>query len=149
MLAARELGGDFYDIIEIDRNRIGIIIADVSGKGVSAALFMAVSCTIMKSTALRGGGPGEVLEQVNNVLAQENESSMFVTLFYGIIDIRNNGLSYANAGHNPPYLMHSDKTVTAIECTGGVALGVLTGCDTPKRASRCKQATRFAVTPMA
>ncbi len=127
MLAARELGGDFYDIIEIDSHRIGIIIADVSGKGVPAALFMAVSCTIMKTTALRGGGPGEVLEKVNAVLSQENESAMFVTLFYGIIDIRNDGLTYANAGHNPPFLLSQDETVTELKGTGGVALGALEG----------------------
>ena len=125
MVAAREVGGDFYDIIEIDRNRIGFVIADVSGKGVPAALFMAVSCTIMKSTALRGGGPGEVLEKVNQVLSRENESSMFVTLFYAIIDIRRDELIYANAGHNPPYLIGPDNSVSPLEATGGVALGVL------------------------
>ncbi len=127
MVAARDVGGDFYDIIEIDRDRIGFVIADVSGKGVPAALFMAVSCTIMKSTALRGGGPGEVLEKVNQVLSQENESSMFVTLFYGIIDIRRDELTYANAGHNPPYLIGPDNSVSPLEGTGGVALGVVSG----------------------
>ncbi len=127
MVAAREVGGDFYDIIEIDRNRIGFVIADVSGKGVPAALFMAVSCTIMKSTALRGGGPGAVLEEVNRTLSQENESSMFVTLFYGIIDIRRDELTYANAGHNPPYLIGPDNSVSALEGTGGVPLGALDG----------------------
>ena len=127
MVAAREVGGDVYDIIEIDRNRVGFVIADVSGKGVPAALFMAVSCTIMKSTALRGGGPGKVLEKVNQVLSQENESSMFETLFYGIIDIRRDEITYANAGHNPPYLIGPDKSVSSLEGTGGIPLGAMSG----------------------
>ncbi len=147
MVAAREVGGDFYDIIEIDRNRIGFVIADVSGKGVPAALLMAVSCTIMKSTALRGGGPGEVLEKVNQVLSQENESSMFVTLFYGIIDIRRDELTYANAGHNPPYLIEADNSVSPLEGTGGVALGALSGMRyAEKSVALCEGDTVFCYT---
>ncbi len=127
MIAARNVGGDFFDVIEIDENRIGFVIADVSGKGVPTALFMAVSCTLMKSTALRGGRPGQVLEAVNQVLSEGNEASMFVTLFYGILDLHNSRLSYANAGHNPPYMIRNDREVVLLEGTGGVALGAFDG----------------------
>ncbi|NND44742.1 MAG: SpoIIE family protein phosphatase [Xanthomonadales bacterium] len=136
MVSARELGGDFYDVIEIDRDRIGIVIADVSGKGVSAALFMAVSSAVMKSVALRGGGPGEVLMQVNELLSRENDASMFVTLFYGIIDSENDELEYANAGHNPPYLLTEGNKVQPLEHTRGVALGVTPGLRYASRSLR-------------
>lgn len=133
MRAAREVGGDFYDIIEIDRNRVGVAIADVSGKGVPAALFMAVSCTIIKSIAGRGGGPGEVLAAVNDLLCEGNEASMFVTVFYAIVDHRTGRLTYANGGHNPPYITRPGDPVAPIEGTDGMALGVMPGMNYEER----------------
>lgn len=102
MRAAREVGGDFYDIFELDRDRVAIVIADVSGKGVPAALFMAVSCTVIKSIATRGDSPGDVLARVNDILCDGNEAGIFVTVFYGVIDHRAGTLTYANGGHNRP-----------------------------------------------
>jgi len=125
MRAAREVGGDFYDIIEIDPSRVGVVIADVSGKGVPAALFMAVSCTVIKTVAGRGGSPGEVLAAVNDLLCEGNDAAMFVTVFYGIVDHRNGTFTYANGGHNPPYLTRPGSAVAPIEGTDGMALGVM------------------------
>jgi hypothetical protein len=127
MRAARDVGGDFYDIFELDNDRAAIVIADVSGKGVPAALFMAVSCTVIKSVANRGGSPGEVLAQVNDLLCEGNDAGLFVTVFYGVVDHRTGTLTYANGGHNAPYLMRQDRTVSPLERTDGVALGVVAG----------------------
>jgi serine phosphatase RsbU (regulator of sigma subunit) len=129
MRAAREVGGDFYDIFELDKHRVAVVIADVSGKGVPAALFMAVSCTVIKSVATRGGDPGQVLAQVNDILCEENDSGIFVTVFYGVIDHQAATLTYANGGHNPPYLTRTGRNVTALETTDGIALGVVSGLE--------------------
>ena len=133
MTAAREVGGDFYDVIEIDEDRFGIVIADVSGKGVPAALFMAVSCTIIKSIAARGGQPGHVLALTNDILCEGNDAMMFVTVFYGIMNNRTGEFTYCNAGHNPPYLMRAGGNVEQLPTTDGTALGVLEGLDYSER----------------
>lgn|GEM_PF-2291387 len=125
MRAAREVGGDFYDVIEIDDHRVGIVIADVSGKGVPAALLMAVSSTTIKSVASRGESPGRVLEEVNRTLSEGNDAAMFVTIFYGIVDHRNGNLIYANGGHNAPYLLRRGGQAEAIPGTDGIALGLM------------------------
>jgi serine phosphatase RsbU (regulator of sigma subunit) len=127
MRAARDVGGDFYDIFELDNDRAAIVIADVSGKGVPAALFMAVSCTVIKSVANRGGNPGEVLAEANDLLCEGNDAGLFVTVFYGVIDHRAGSLTYANGGHNAPYLMRRDRSVSPLQRTDGVALGVMPG----------------------
>jgi serine phosphatase RsbU (regulator of sigma subunit)/anti-sigma regulatory factor (Ser/Thr protein kinase) len=127
MITAREVGGDFYDVIELDEDRIGIVIADVSGKGVPAALFMAVSCTVIKSVAARAGTPGEVLAEINDILCDGNDAAMFVTVFYGIMNSRTGAFTYANAGHNPPYLMRPSGAIEPLALTNGVALGVMDG----------------------
>ena len=133
MTAAREVGGDFYDVIEIDDDRVGIVIADVSGKGVPAALFMAVSCTVIKSIAARGSAPGHVLALANDILCDGNDAAMFVTVFYGIMNNRTGELTYCNAGHNPPYLMRAGSGVEQLPTTDGVALGVMDGLDYSER----------------
>ncbi len=127
MTAAREVGGDFYDIIELDEDRVGIVIADVSGKGVPAALFMAVSCTVIKSIAARGGAPGAVLAEANDILCEGNDAAMFVTVFYGVMNTRTGAFTYCNAGHNPPYLMRPERGIEPLATTDGVALGVMEG----------------------
>ena len=99
---AREVGGDLYDFFFIDEHRFCFLIGDVSGKGVPAAFLMAVTKTLLKVVAERGVEPGAILEKVNNDLAEDNESCMFVTLFLGILDIRSGVVSYGSAGHNPP-----------------------------------------------
>ena len=127
MTAAREVGGDFYDAFDIDEERIGIVIADVSGKGMSAALFMAVSCTVIKSVASRRRPPAQVMARANEILCEGNDAAMFVTVFYGIANIRTGELVYANAGHNPPYLIGAAGKVTPLPTTDGMALGVMEG----------------------
>ncbi len=124
MTPAMEVGGDFFDFFLIDEARLGFVIADVSGKGVPAALFMAVSRTLIKATALGGLAPEECLSQVNRVLTSENVSGMFVTVFYGVLDLSSGEVAYCSAGHNLPYVMRRDGRVEALERTGGLALGV-------------------------
>lgn len=123
MVAANEVGGDFYDFFQIDRYRLGFVIGDVSGKGISAAIFMAVCRTLIRATGLKGEPVNECIKYVNNLLCKESVSSMFVTVFYGILNTHNGEIEYVNAGHNPPYILTSDK-ISKTEMTNGLALGV-------------------------
>jgi phosphoserine phosphatase RsbU/P len=125
MIPAQNVGGDFYDFFLIDDGRLGFVIGDVAGKGVPAALFMAVSKTLLKATALKGLPPEECLQQVNRILYMESVAAMFVTIFYGILDTRSGELHYCNGGHNPPYLLRADGQIEALELTGGIALGAM------------------------
>ncbi len=125
MIPAREVGGDLYDFFLIDKSRVGVIIGDVSGKGIPAAMFMAVSKTLLKATALKGIPPDSCLESVNNILVDESLPSMFVTVFYGIFDTRNGSFEYCNGGHNPPYLISAGGEVRQLDNRGGVFLGAL------------------------
>ncbi len=125
MIPAREVGGDLYDFFMIDKARVGVIIGDVSGKGIPAAMFMAVSKTLLKATALKGIPPDSCLESVNKVLVDESLPSMFVTVFYGIFDTRNGSFEYCNGGHNPPYLISAEGKVRQLDNRGGVFLGAL------------------------
>jgi len=103
-LAARGVGGDFYDFIPLGRHRLGLVIADVSDKGIPAALFMSLSRTLVRASATRTRSPAKALQQVNELIMTETRSGMFVTLFYGVLNWRTGRLTYANAGHNPPIL---------------------------------------------
>ncbi|MFO7722694.1 MAG: SpoIIE family protein phosphatase [Bacteroidales bacterium] len=123
MVAAKEVGGDFYDFFMIDNDRLGIVIGDVSGKGIPAAIFMAVSRTLIRATGLKGALPGECLHYVNNLLCNESVSGMFVTVFYGILDLQTGELEYANAGHNPPYLAGSDQNIEVLPSAGNTIVG--------------------------
>ncbi len=124
MVAANEVGGDFYDFFMIDKHRLGFVIGDVSGKGISAAIFMAVSRTLIRATALKGDSVSDCIHYVNNLLCRDSVSSMFVTVFYGILNTQTGEVDYVNAGHNPPYLISSDG-IQQVEMTNGLALGVL------------------------
>ena len=124
MLAAREVGGDFYDFYVLPDGRIGLAIADVSGKGVPAALFMMVSRTLLKSAAAERSDPAEVVRIVNDILCADNDSMMFVTLIYAIYDPESHMLSYCNGGHNPMMVVHSDGRSVLFDPHDGVALGV-------------------------
>jgi phosphoserine phosphatase RsbU/P len=123
MQPAREVGGDFYDFFFVDETHLCFAIADVSGKGVPAALFMAMSMTLIKVTARYGLPPQEVLFRVNNELARENDSSMFVTTFFGILDTKSGELTYANGGHNPPLHLKRDGTVAWLPKSGSLVVG--------------------------
>ena len=131
MEAAREVGGDFFDLIALEHGRVGLAIADVSGKGVPAALFMMSSRTLLKGSAIAvtGTKPGEALQEVNGLLEDDNDSMMFVTLFYAIFDPATGEFTYANGGHNPPLIVHADGSSTPLETTDGVALGVMPGIE--------------------
>ncbi|MBM4122674.1 MAG: DUF3365 domain-containing protein [Nitrospira sp.] len=135
-IPAKEMGGDFYDFFLIDEERLGLVIADVSGKGVPAAIFMAVSRTMLKATAMQGVDPGECLRQVNNLLCPDNDSAMFVTVFYAILNTRTGELEYSNAGHNLPYLLSPRGSVALLDNPGGMALGVIQ--DSPYQIKRIR-----------
>ena len=125
MTAAKEVGGDFYDFFLIDDNHFGFAIGDVSGKGIPAALFMAVCKTVLKTTALKGLPPEECLRQVNHILHLERLASMFVTIFYGILDFSSGEVIYSNGGHPAPCKIDKKGTVYAIEITDNLILGVV------------------------
>lgn len=126
MAAAKEVGGDFYDFFMIDKDRLGFVIGDVSGKGVPAAIFMAVSRTLIRATGLKGIPTDECMNYVNNLLCNESVSCMFVTVFYGILNMTNGELEYVNAGHNPPFVLSSGN-IKFLEMTGGTILGCIEG----------------------
>lgn len=124
---AREVGGDFYDYFFVGDDHLGFVIADVSGKGVPAALFMTITRTLLKATAQFVADPTQCVAQLNDLLAAENEQMMFVTLFYGVLDLRSGRLEYVNAGHNPPWLLRADGSLAALARTGGMAVAVHEG----------------------
>ena len=126
---ARNVGGDFFDVVQLDGGRIGLAIADVSDKGVPAALFMMSSRTLLKGSAIGLAEPGKVLQEVNDLLADDNESAMFVTVLYAVYDPPTGRLSYANGGHNLPVIFHADGSSTVLPYTQGLALAVLSGFD--------------------
>lgn len=125
MIPAKEVGGDLYDFFLIDKYRLGVVIADVSGKGIAAALMMAVCKTLLKATAYKGLPADSVLSEVNNILVDESPSNMFVTLFYGVLDTRSGAFEYSNGGHNSPYLISSEGKVKQLENIGGLLLGAI------------------------
>jgi sigma-B regulation protein RsbU (phosphoserine phosphatase) len=120
---AREVGGDLYDFFFIDDDHICFMIGDVSGKGVPASLFMAVTKTLFKANAGEGVRPDEILTRLNNELAQENESCMFVTIFCGIMNTKTGEVLYSSAGHNPPLIMRHGQKAAYLDTSGGVAVG--------------------------
>jgi sigma-B regulation protein RsbU (phosphoserine phosphatase) len=122
---AKEVGGDFYDFFLVDDGRLGIVIGDVSGKGVPAAILMAVTRTLLHATALKKTSPSDCLNYVNAVLVGQSDPSMFVTAFYGILNTRTGELEYGIAGHNPPYVF-SEGSIRSLEVVPpGRILGVL------------------------
>jgi sigma-B regulation protein RsbU (phosphoserine phosphatase) len=124
LVPAREVGGDLYDFFFIDDEHLCFAVADVSGKGVPAALFMAATKALFRAIAGKGRTPGEVLALLNNEICRDNESCMFVTLFCGILDVRSGQLDYSNAGHNLPYRLRADG-VEPLENIGRQALGIV------------------------
>ena len=131
MTPAKEVGGDFYDFFKLKDGRIGIVMADVSGKGVPAALFMMVSRTLMKGTAIGENDPAKCLREVNQLLVESNEQSMFVTVFYASFDPATGVLDFANAGHNLPYVVKANGEVHAIDCDAGLVLAIMPGFEFP------------------
>jgi sigma-B regulation protein RsbU (phosphoserine phosphatase) len=128
MRPAKDIGGDFYDHFVLPQGRCGLVVADVSGKGVSAGLFGMVSKTLLRAIATQPHQPpGEVTREVNEALCADNESSMFVTAFYGQYDPATGRLVYANAGHPPPVVLRQHGAPEWVATTDGTALGVVQG----------------------
>ena len=122
--AARQVGGDFYDFMPLSDDRWGIAIADVADKGVPAALFMALSRTILRTVAFSRDDPAHVLMRANEILDREAQSDLFVTVFYAVWDPATERFTYANAGHNPPLLMQPNGSFQNL-AGQGVALGII------------------------
>ncbi|MCQ3804727.1 MAG: SpoIIE family protein phosphatase [bacterium] len=133
MEAAQDVGGDFYDVIPLDRGRVGLVMADVSGKGIPAAMFMMTCRTLMKGVAIGLLNPGEVLEEVNNLLCEENETTQFVTVLYAVYDSETGSFTYASGGHDAPLLVRRDGRTELLPLTEGIALGVQSDFKYPQR----------------
>lgn len=129
MIAAKDVGGDLYDFFPIDDTHFGFTIADVSGKGIPAAIFMAVSRTMIKANGTRGISSNECMKIVNDLLCEESLDEMFVTVFYGIYDMATGTIEYTNAGHNRPYILHADGSVEMVMSKINMALGIMEGLE--------------------
>ena len=127
ILPAREVGGDFYDFFQLSEKLLCFVIGDVSGKGVPAALFMAVTKTLIKSFAKEDVTPDEILSHVNEELAEDNDACMFVTLFCGVLDTQTGEIQYANAGHNPPLIVKKSGTVEWLPRAKSLVAGAMPG----------------------
>ena len=125
MEPARNVGGDFFDVVRLEDDRVGLAIADVSDKGVPAALFMMSSRTWMKGAAISSPEPGTVLGEVNALLHEDNDTQMFVTVLYAVYDPETGEFTYASGGHDAPLLVHSDGSSELLPLTGGIALGIV------------------------
>ncbi len=122
--SAREVGGDLYDFFLTDDYHLCFTIGDVSGKGVPASLFMAVTRTLLRSVAEKNSSTDQIVRSMNKTLSQNNESNMFVTLFVGILNIRSGELRYCNAGHNPPAMIKENKEVILLPVTKAIPVGL-------------------------
>lgn len=127
MTPAKEVGGDFYDFFLIDQNHLALVIADVSGKGVPAALFMVNAKTMIKNRAMQGGTPAQILEDVNNQLCEGNAADMFVTCWLGICDLSTGIMTAANAGHEFPAICGSDRKFELLKDKHGFVLAGMEG----------------------
>ena len=127
MEPAKEVGGDFYDFFMVDEDHLAFLVADVSGKGVPAALFMVISKTLIKNHTQKGEQPNEVFEQVNNQLCENNKEGMFVTAWMGVLELSTNTLTYVNAGHMPPLLQRKGEDYQYLQCQPGFVLAGLEG----------------------
>lgn len=125
--AAKEVGGDFYDYADIDENHVAVLIGDVSGKGVPAAMFMMKTITSFRDFAAPNKTPSQILKEVNASILKGNKASMFVTCFLAILDKRNGKLIYANAGHNAP-VIGSNRHFNYLKCESGLLLGCFKDC---------------------
>ena len=126
MIPAREVGGDFYDVIALGDDRVGLAVADVSGKGVPAAFFMLIARTLLRATVSFEPSPAACLTRLNTLLAADNDQMLFVTMFFGVLDRRTGTFTYANGGHNPPYVIRNGRP-EALTPTGDMALAVMEG----------------------
>jgi serine phosphatase RsbU (regulator of sigma subunit) len=124
-LPALEVGGDFYDFIPVSQDKWGLVIADVSGKGVPAALFMALSRTLIRANAVDNPTVSYAIVKANKMIAEQERANMFVTLFYGVLDVKKKSITYVNAGHNPPIVLSKKGGDIVMLAAKGIALGVM------------------------
>ncbi len=129
---ARQVGGDFYDVLELSHGRLGLFIADVADKGIPAALFMALTRTLVRAAVSGGESPAQALRRVNDLLIPDTRQGMFVTAVYAVLDPQDGQLVYANAGHNPPLCLRRSGELERLTRTG-MALGVLEGTEIEER----------------
>ena len=122
---ARSVGGDFYDAFLLNKDHLGLVIADVADKGMAAALYMTVTRTLIRANIKTSDSPAAVLEKVNELLTLDSQNGMFVTAVYAILNLKTGSLTYANAGHNLPLLLHAEDSIITTLPKGGLALGIL------------------------
>ena len=127
MTPAKDIGGDFYDFFRINEDKIGFVMADVSGKGIPAALFMAVSNTMLRTVAMSTETTNECMNEVNRLLCKASVNSMFVTMLYGILDHKTGDIDFTNAGHNPSYILRDNGTVEQVPQHANFVAGGLEG----------------------
>ena len=127
MNPAKEVGGDFYDFYLVDENKLAFIIADVSGKGIPAAMFMMTSKTLIKSLATEGNDISATITAANNKLCEGNEANMFITAFMGCLDLNSGKLQYVSAGHNPPLIKHGDGSFEYLPKSKTIVLAAMEG----------------------
>ena len=132
MFPAKNVGGDFYDFFMIDDNHIAILVADVSDKGIGAALFMAITKTLIKSRARLGGSASEILSNVDATISEKNPTGMFVTVWLGIVDLETGEVNACNAGHDYPAIMHSSDDYRIEKLQHGSPIGFLPGMEFPE-----------------
>ena len=127
MFPAKEIGGDFYDFFRLDQRRIAFLVADVSGKGIPAALFAIANQTLLKSLAagVASNSTAQLISRVNEKCSENNDNCMFITLFYCVLDTETGELVYTNAGHNPPLLLKSSGECEPLPLTAGIPLGIM------------------------
>ncbi|MGO9133848.1 MAG: PP2C family protein-serine/threonine phosphatase [Methylovirgula sp.] len=125
MVTAKEVGGDLYDFFLLAPHRLGFVVADAAGKGLPAAIFITLTRTLLRAAAQKLESPSDCLTHVNALLCIDNPTLMFTTAFYGILDTETGEILYANAGHNPPYVLRRDGTIDTLTGTGGMALGIM------------------------
>jgi sigma-B regulation protein RsbU (phosphoserine phosphatase) len=145
MVPASTMGGDFYDFIELPDGQIGLVMADVSGKGVPAAFFMAVARTNLRELAVHHADPAACLVRTNDVLCTQNPMDLFVTVFYCMFDPATGVLRYANGGHNPPYVRHADGAVEVLSGAGGLVLGAMPGVQYPNHTIQLRAGDRLVL----
>jgi phosphoserine phosphatase RsbU/P len=129
MVPAKEVGGDFYDFFFLDEDRLAFVIGDVSGKGVPAAIYMAVSRTLLKAVATQVVNPGETLRRINTMLIPEGSGRMFVTIFYGVLNTRTGDMQFSYGAQPPPYIRKNDGSVEQVKQDGGFLLGMMEGME--------------------
>lgn len=131
MIPAKEIGGDFYDYFMLDDSNLAVVVADVSGKGVAAAFFMAVSRTLLKANAKFLRHPETCITELNELLCVDNDQMMFVTLFYGVLNLKSGRFSFVNAGHNPPVILRAGQQPQYLPPSPSMVLAVMEGASFP------------------